>query len=468
MNATNLLSTLLIGSALVYGVGCSNQMDAKKELAVSLSAIKGDVSSKTSIDYSREYFISADSLSVWSAPNREPGNLLGYLKENDVVRVVKNDSELPSTYIEVEVIKSFETLKTSEKLFISYSYISTTEVKAREPSPYFMIQNIASEKIRVYKKICLDGSCPHQLVLETDLLAGEKTRKQDTMTSVGSYNIIRWQKFYETSHYPSWFRSDLPLPPAPGASGTKWFKKKYTGMKGGMRGAFGWYTAKVGPNAAGQWTHGTIGWGEDKRDFLERSKGFFLNLIADPRSHGCSRTDNESIAYIRELMEVGAEIVKIYAIEGILDETMSQYDETQKTVNWNYILTKNGRMKDGQKSDKMSVLADNTDPADFIEEGVYVVDQFPDAVEFQAKDAKCKDREGEVIEDVTASRGLCEYRPSHFKIKNNYGNSYALRKAEMNGVFYVDAGMVKGYGHPKSLPRGGKRNEVVPKFMITK
>lgn len=481
MDRNKLLSTVFMGSALLYVIGSfqtaqaafgdkfystDDQIYNSTEGLLgsrSTNKVKGDLNNKEQVVLGQNYFISADKLTVWSKPERSLDNLLGYLITNDQVKVV--GAGYPANYVEVEVVKTFNKLKESEKFFVSYQYLSSKKVEstAFKPSQYFMVQNIASEKLRVYKKVCLDGSCPHKLILETDILVGEKTKDKKTMTNVGSYTIARWQKFYQTKYYPSWYRQDLPLPPKPGSSGLKWFRKKYTGMKGGMRGAFGWYTAKMTPNADGQWTHGTIGWGEDKKDFLERSKGLLLNIIADPRSHGCSRTDNESIAYIRELLDVGAEVVKIYAKEAYLDETLSQYNGQQQEKSWDYILTKNGRMVDGQKSDRQSVLDSKTNPDAFIEEGTYTVDQHPDVVEFQAKDQRCLDKK-----KSAEKRWFCEYSDAHFKIGSNHGNVYALRNSEMSGVFYVDAGMVKNYKHPDSLPKGGKRGEVVPSFMLKK
>ena len=409
-------------------------------------------------------FVHADRLTIRSKDSADSSTIRGFLTVNDELRVVSASSKLKDNYIEVEVISSREDLQRSQKYFVSFKYLSNGKKKIPNGSKYFMIQNLASEKLRVYERGCTEGTCAHKLVLETDMVVGEKTRDRSTMTNVGNFNISVWRKFYQTGSYPSWYHDSLPMPPEPGVSGSKWLKKKYLGgLKSGMRGAFGWYTAKLAPNANGQWTHGTIGWGEDKGKFLKMTRQWYMNVFADPRSHGCSRTDNESIAFIRELLEVGSDVIKIYAKEEIMDFTLGAYDETD-IRDWEYILTKNGSRKDGQKSDKELILSSNVDPEEIIEEGRYNVDQFPNKVEFIPKDFRCKK---ETV-DLERGKRLCEYSNSHFKIGDNYGNIYGLREQEMTGVFYVDAGLVRDYSHPKALPRGGKRGVVVPEFVNAK
>ena len=101
------------------------------------------------------------------------------------------------------------------------------------------------------------------------------------------------------------------------------------------------------------------------------------------------------------------------------------------------------------------------DPSRIIEEGSYRVDQIPTKVDFVPRDIKCS----ELTEDLTRGKRMCEYRDAHFKIGDNFGNIYALRDGELQGVFYVDAGMVEDYVHPKSLPRGGKSGRLLPSFV---
>jgi hypothetical protein len=311
--------------------------------------------------------------------------------------------------------------------------------------------------------------------METEIVAGEDTNhkkeeKGKGRSILGSYRITSWTKFYEdpNGHYPSWYKDGYPALPLPGDSGRDWFSGKFMPEKHGvMRGAFGWYTAFVSPEPFGQWTHGTIGWGADKDIFIKRTKKILLNIVSDPRSSGCTRNNNEAIAYLREMLEVGTPIIKIYAKEELQDPTLASYPEQDTT--WNYILTKNRF----QKSDRMSVmkelnlndqdvdayweakrnggevLIDPKSPLNqILEVGSYNIDSHPDVIAFTPK--------SKMLGKIDRAIG-------------RKGNIYGIRVKDMHGVFYVDSGMLTDYSHPdRVLESSGFADETTPPWMDIK
>jgi hypothetical protein len=230
------------------------------------------------------------------------------------------------------------------------------------------------------------------------------------------------------------------MPPGPKKGVGSWTKKKVLPYKGAsVRGAFGWYTAFPGPDSAYQWTHGTLGWGADKDKYIKVTRGFWANLFFDPRSHGCTRTDNESIAYVRSLVPKGTPLIKIYAKEAYADPNLSSYGAKSKT--WDYILTKNGSQTNGELAERAVVLANGTPRSRYLEEGTYTVDLMPTAKRF--KPGKRGARKG----------------------KN--GNVYSLKDHEMNGVYLVDAGTLINYRHPGQIRVGGYKDQLIPSYMIS-
>lgn len=438
-----ILSILLMAAVLS---GCNSNVEvmdfsaphtgnALFELEVNLN------SAKESFKLGHKKYVQSKRLRVRSTPEVREDNILGVIYRNDLVEVVR---VLEGTsFIEIKVIATASPIKESNHYYVSRKYLSGNKkvVLKPETGDYFMIQNVATEKLRVYQKQCDDGNCIHKMVLETDIAVGEKDDSRKKMTRLGYYSIMKWVKFYQdrAGRYPSWYHPDYPMPPKPGASVTSWTKEKvlpYEGAK--VRGAFGWYTALVGPFADGQWTHGTLGWGEDKDKYIEATRGFWANLFTDPRSSGCTRTDNESIAYVRELLPVGATLVKIYAKEAYANKERPLY--TNKVQKWEYILTKNGSQQDGQLAGREGVLAMGTPKAEWLEEGRYKVDIYPNGKNFRS-----------------GSQGA---------ISGENGNVYGLEKSAMQGVFLVDAGLVVNYAHPQELVIGGYRDQLLPPYMV--
>ncbi|MCB0420530.1 MAG: L,D-transpeptidase, partial [Bdellovibrionales bacterium] len=286
------------------------------------------------------------------------------------------------------------------------------------------------------EKMCDDGNCAHKMVFETDIVVGEHGKNESV---TGYFHVTSWHKFYQDAAglYPSWYDPNYPAVPSPSEGASAWTKNlPYKGAS--VRGAFGWFAAKVGPNSHYQWTHGTIGWGSNKQEFIEATRGWLANLFLDPRSHGCTRTDNESIAYIRHLIDVGTPLIKVYAKEAFADPYLRNYSEQKGE--WDYIMTKNGVRVDGQKPDREEVLSAGTPRSQWLEEGTYRVDRYPTAKPFLKGSMGAKSSEN--------------------------GNVYALDHKDMRGVLLIDEGRLVGYKKPVKVGRGGYSNQLLPAFAV--
>lgn len=413
--------------------------DETNELLVSAS-----VTSREFVEEGRTYYITTNGLNVRSSDSLG-NNVVGRLNRNDRVRVINSSENFSGNFVQIEIIGTSSTIQDAERYFVSFEYISERSQDWKEfTGTYFMVQNVATEKLRVYERVCADNSCPHRMVLETNVVVGEDTPGEKT--DVGSYRISAWRKFYQdhAAQYPSWYDPTYPELPPPGRGFSSWLRKKLMPIvdgepKGEMRGAFGWYTALVEPNHNAQWTHGTIGWGADKQRFIDKTKRLLPNLFTSPRSHGCTRTDNETIAYLRQILPVGTPLIKIYAVERLADPNRTGYSQTPML--WNYALTTRGVRVDGQKSDRAEVMASGIQPHEIIEQGTYEVNQWPEVIEF--------------TDDIGRwSRKL-----------GQKGNVYGVPGEDMRGVFYIDTGLLVNYAHPQGLGVGGFRDEVVPPFM---
>lgn len=365
-------------------------------------------------------------------------------------------------------------------LFFANFLVEASEDYKKFTGKYFVVLNVASEMLRLYERNCSDERCFNKMILETEVVVGEDqdlpmgaTGKGRTI--LGSYRVIRWQKFYEdgAGHYPAWYNESYPaLPPAMVHQPTLWFSEKYMPVSadgkriGKMRGAFGWYTAFVAPEPYGQWLHGTMGWGADKDYYISSVKNLLINIALDPRSSGCVRNNNEAIAYLREILDVGTPFIKIYAIERAFDPTSPRY--TEKFAEWKYILTKNDGLKAGRESvlkslnissedldnywkikqSQSSIILDPSDPLNqVLEVGTYKYDIHPDAVTF--------------IPGERISRYGRKF--------NRNGNIYGISSRDMSGLFFVDTGILYNYQHPKSvLQVSGFLDEVTPPWMEQK
>ena len=422
------------------------------------------------------YYVAINGLRVRATPE-DTGKTLGLLGLNEKVRIISD--LINNKYVQVEIIKANNVITNSEKYFVARDYLSETIIDYKEfKGKFFSVLNVATETLRIYEKVCADNSCPHKMIMETEVVVGEDrdhpaAEKGKGRSVLGSYRLTGWSKFYQDSeaHYPSWYNEQYPeLPKIGDNDWNDWFKKKIMpedekGKKHGhMRGAFGWYAGFVAPNPYGQWTHGTIGWGIDKDKYIKKTKTFLANLVSNPRSSGCTRNNNEAIAYIRQLLDTGAPMIKIYAKEALFDGALTNYrDETKE---WKYIMTKRA----GEKADRAEILKalnitaqeadlywsakmasadlviDPKSPLNqIIEVGTYNVDIQPTVINYTP---------GEKLGKIERSVG-------------RKGNVYGVKSKNMSdGIFYVDAGMLSGYSHPTAiLETGGFENEVTPSWM---
>jgi hypothetical protein len=421
------------------------------------------------------YFISSNSVRVRSAADGT-GKILGELSLNDKVRII-NPTVINNKFIEVSIVLTYDPIVKSEKYFVSTDFLAPKIVDYKEfIGKYFVVVNVATETIRLYERLCADNSCPNKMIMESEVVVGEdidhpKDEKGKGRSILGSYRVTGWTKFYQDpeGHYPSWYKDGYPDTPGPDAKWSEWLSKKSMPLDaegkphGSMRGAFGWFTAFVAPEPYGQWTHGTLGWGSDKDKFIKRVKKPLINIVSDPRSSGCTRNNNEAIAFLRKMIDVGAPIIKIYAKEEILDPTYKNYPN--ETEEWNYVMTKNRNhavdreevLKSlsitGQDLDAFweakraggALILDPKSPLnDVLEVGTYVRDAHPDVIAYTP---------GEKL--------------GKFKRKlGRKGNVYGILEKAMHGTFYVDAGMLEGYAHPEEVVEvSGFSDEVTPSWM---
>lgn len=430
-----------------------------------------------SYDNSEEFYVATNGLRVRSTPD-EKGKVMGLLNLNEKVRLVGPEL-INGKFVEIRILNPATSILPSDRYYVVQEFLSSKPQDFKEfKGKYFVVVNVASETLRLYERQCLDNRCSNKLIMETEVVVGEDkdhpiAEKGKGRSILGSYRVTGWSKFYQDSegHYPAWYKDGYPMPPAIGDNNWRdWFKNKYMPVgpdgkeHGSMRGAFGWYAAFVAPNAYGQWTHGTLGWGEDKDEYIKKTKKFMINVVSDPRSSGCTRNNNEAIAYLRQIVETGTPIIKIYAKETLMDPALSNSPANSRR--WNYIMTKNA----GQRADRIEVmtalgLSDSDvdvywsafraggaaviDPRSklnqILEVGTYDIDNVPTAIPFTER-----------------KKILGKWRAT-----GRNGNVYGLKNEEMStGVFYVDAGLLSGYSHPKAVVEvSGFMDEVTPSWM---
>lgn len=266
----------------------------------------------------------------------------------------------------------------------------------------FIVQNLATMKIRVYERLCLLDICSNHMLLEAPMVIGKDEDKTRSIT--GSFKIKSWAKFYQDGEklHEKW---NSKTPPKVGSSRGQW----------GHQGAFGWYAAILEPNASSQWLHGTIGWGRDQERFIlpEVSPN---GAVIRNKSKGCTRVSNQTIAWLRNFVPVGSYVFKIYAKEMIKDSELKKYGKEEKT--WTYKFSKG-------RDSKISPLENSPPP--FFEEGSYLIDSIP---------------------TIYPSRQKSEWIKGEFN-----GNPYEV---EIRGEFAIDDGTLFGYVKPKKIKEVNK------------
>lgn len=422
------------------------------------------------------YYISSNNVKVKSTPD-DDGKTLGTLSLNDKVKLINPSVISAKNFIEVSIEFTYDPISKSEKYFINIENLSPTLVDYKEfTGKYFVVVNIATETLRMYERICEEKVCHNKMIFETEVVVGEdvnhpKDQSGKGRSILGSYRVIGWSKFYQDSagHYPAWYRKGYPETPGPDAKWNAWFSRKIMPLNddgkvhGVMRGAFGWFTAFTEPEPFGQWTHGTIGWGSDKDKYIKKVKTPLINVVSDPRSSGCTRNNNEAIAFIREMIDIGAPIIKIYAKEKIFDSELSNYPN--ETAEWNYVMTKN-KSHVVDREDVLNLLGVSSHDLDVfweakkaggelildpesplnqvLEAGSYVYDAHPDAITYSP---------GENLGKFERKLG-------------RKGNVYGVKDKNMHGIFYIDTGLLDDYNHPDEiLETSGFEDEVTPPWM---
>ncbi|HVK62815.1 MAG TPA: L,D-transpeptidase [Bdellovibrionales bacterium] len=403
-----------------------------------------------------------DRLRGRKSPTQHPADSNEILEKNEPVKVIDPVPQGEDQLIEVVRIdtrtpeaQAQEPAPPQKPVFIPAPYVSKEPtpdtVEEADANRYFMVQNIATEKVRVYRRCTApeaNGDCPHTLVLETDMSAGEDTPDKSRRTILGSFKITAWFKFYEDNQnlFPSWYRAYYPQIPGPGAELNDWLSTSLLPDHRGLtRGSFGWYTAHLGPDADAQWTHGTFGWGADGGKFIELIRDEKINAQMDPRSMGCTRVENQAIAWMREKLPVGTAVIKVYAREGYTDPDRRRYQDFE-LAKWDWILTKQGVNESGAASaDRVRTERAGLNETDVLERGTYSPDQVPDAIRVTG-----------TTEGATASNG----------------NLYNIPLKSFKGLFLVDEGKFSrdangnAYEHPKELRVGGHAEHKLPKIVL--
>ena len=439
------LFTLTVASLAFASVGTSSNVYAQSAPANAVSAIK------TGLKVGALVYVSTDKLNLRTKASLSAEAVVGFLERNDQVQVL-NTLDANTPLVKIRIVKSNQANRfAAQELFVSAEFLSSfasaNAAIAGSPSRYVVIQNVATERTRVYERCTSAPGCANKLVMETEMVVGRSTKEGNFLTRLGRYKITDWVKFYQDNadHYPSWYDPNYPAAPKPGASGSAWKSKKIMpGGKGDMRGAIGWYAGLIAPNADYQWIHGTIGWGSDGTKFIEMTRNTLLNFFANPRSAGCTRLENRAVAYARDLLPVGTEIIRVYAREGLRDATRARYQNQAQAKIWEFILTKEGvRQKGAATSEKNAVLARGVSQDLILETGSYSVDQYPNAVPLK-EDAGWKSR-----------------------IKGKSGNTYNVDDNAFKGYFLVDDGTFVDYQHPTGLEVGGYEGPAVPTSLET-
>jgi hypothetical protein len=392
-------------------------------------------------------FVTTDHLPVRRQTTPKTKAPDAHLERNDKVVVTDENPDGDDGSLQGVVVDTQQPDLKNEKVTIPKGYLAHSPVvpsnEDNSRDKYFMIQNIATQKVRLYRN-CVSkdaqGECVHKMVLETDMTAGEDTPDKSRRTILGSYRLEKWFKFYEdhAGFFPSYYAPGLPNLPKAGASLEDWMSPKLLPKKGGvMRGSFGWYTAYLEPNANNQWTHGTFGRGKDGSKFIELVKDPSNENLQDVRSQGCTRVENQAIALFREILPPGTRILKIYAKEGYGSSNLDRY-KTSAPAQWSWVLTK----KNGDDAPKsgMKYAPSKGHEDEILDRGVYTLDQMPTAIPLDPK-----------------SNGRNEEN----------GNVYNLPESSLKGVFLIDEGRIAGYSHPKELKVGGMSDHSLPSVVIS-
>lgn len=321
-------------------------------------------------------------------------------------------------------------------------------------SSVFIVQNIATEKTRVYKRCVQSIGCAHELLFETDTLVGQATSNQKDSkvfaTRLGHFKIAKWVKFFEDKNkkFPAWYKSNYSVVPK-GTPIKEWISQNHLPepQVNKYRGAYGWMTALLGPNSDEQVIHGTYGWSVNQNDAISYFRSMFVSFIDDPMASGATRLENQAVAYLRHLAEVGSDVLRVYAIEAYADAELARYQQfrEQRPV-WDWVLTTQDAQKDSVSLDRGIQVRKNYVYSDVLEEGQFLIDRYPTGLGYSS-----------TLFGLGASNGTT-------------GNTYQIKRKQFKGVFLVDEGRFVDYEHPQNemLTVSGYPKHVLPAYVESK
>jgi hypothetical protein len=465
----------------------ANYLDTRK---VKLS--DRDQGYSSDIDY---YIKTSNSFNLRNDPSTD-NEVAGKVYKDNIVRIVAVNPDLKWARI-VVIQTGNKKLDTSREYWIGTQALRDRPYwsfnDAWDEASFFIVQNVAAEMLRFYRK-CY-GYCPdgHEFISENEMVVGDPAKDR---TWLGMFYIDKWVKFYEDeeSHYAAWYNPNYPPidfskdksswwisdAAIAGTGSAKWRAANGGGEEWGGRGAFGWYAGLMGPgNHNKQWMHGTYGLGNDGDYFIKFARGeTFLGSLAvsfgaNLRSSGCSRMANPYIAYLQHAVPEGTPVLKVYAKEGMRSSasierrylSRIQIDgKKYQGMKFDWVLTATQGSATGQSVKYSSQRAHalkfrGSDP--ILEEGSYIVDIYPDPVPRDYSTADCEGKLRKVTGDI-----YCVGTPKTVSGSGTAADLAMGRQADgqFQGVFLVDEGRFINYQHPqhanitvggyeKSLPR---------------
>lgn len=141
------------------GPGLTDGSDGAYEYAEK----NASVLTKSNIEINKNYYVTSDSVNARTTYSLTVKNVIGKLGFNDVVQVLDTvDNTLP--LVRIRIIQS-KTLKVSDDqtIYISKDFLSEKSAQLKG-TKYFVIQNIATEKTRVYERCTESIDCAHKMV----------------------------------------------------------------------------------------------------------------------------------------------------------------------------------------------------------------------------------------------------------------------------------------------------------------
>jgi hypothetical protein len=119
------------------------------------------------------YYISKNNVRVRSAPDTK-SKVLGYLSLNDRVKIINPTLISKSNMVEIVIVETYDPIENSDKKYVSLDFLSLKIIDYKDfLGEYYIVVNVATETLRLYKRICPDNSCPNKMIMETEVVVGE-------------------------------------------------------------------------------------------------------------------------------------------------------------------------------------------------------------------------------------------------------------------------------------------------------